>query len=263
MLHTVRKPAVAGVFYPQDAQELAGDVNAMLALAVDAHVLPKALIVPHAGYVYSGPIAASAYASLEARRDEIHRVVLLGPAHRVAVEGLAVPSVEAFETPLGPVLLDRRAIDAALTLRQVKRSDAAHANEHSIEVQLPFLQSILGEFTLVPFAVGHATPQEVAEVLELLWGGPETLIVVSTDLSHYYPNAEARRLDRATADDILALRKLADRDQACGATPVNGLLAVARKKGLHPQLLDLRNSGDTAGDRSRVVGYAAFSFAEA
>ena len=263
MFHAVRPPAVAGMFYPQDALELAGDINAMLASAPEPHVSPKALIVPHAGYIHSGPIAASAYAALAARRDEIHRVVLMGPAHRVAIDGLAVPNADAFATPLGIVEIDHPAVAAVLALSQVKRSDAVHANEHSLEVQLPFLQSILGDFKVVPLAVGRVTVAEVAEVLELLWGGPETLIVVSTDLSHYYPNGEARRLDRATADDILALRRLFSPEQACGATPVNGLLEVARRKGLHPQLLDLRNSGDTAGDRSRVVGYGAFAFAEA
>lgn len=263
MLHSVREPAVAGLFYPQDPRELAEEVSAMLALAPEAHVAPKALIVPHAGFAFSGPIAASAYAALQGRSKAIERVVLLGPVHRVALEGVAVPTVGAFQTPLGQVQLDRDAIAAALTLRQVRSSDLAHASEHSMEVQLPFLQSILGEFKLVPLAVGHATTQEVAEVLALLWGGAETLILVSSDLSHYYPSGEARRLDRATADDILALRKLATAEQACGATPVNGLLAVARRKGLRVQLLDLRNSGDTAGDRSRVVGYGAFAFAEA
>lgn len=263
MLRSVRPPAVAGMFYPGDAGDLAGEVGALLATAETPHVSPKALIVPHAGYVYSGPIAASAYAALESRRKTIRRVVLFGPTHRVPVAGLGVPSADAFLTPLGSVPIDREALDRALALPQVRTSDASHAMEHSLEVQLPFLQAVLDDFSLAPFAVGAASPEEVAEVMELLWGGPETLIVVSSDLSHYHPYAEARQIDRGTAEDILALRPLADFDQACGATPVNGLIEVSRRKGLHAKLLDLRNSGDTAGDRSRVVGYGAFAFTEA
>ena len=219
------------------------------------------MIVPHAGYVYSGEIAAAAYARLADGRDGIRRVVLFGPTHRVPVRGLALPSTHAFATPLGNVGIDRAAADAALALPQVRQSDAAHALEHSLEVQLPFLQAVLGEFALVPFAVGDATPAEVAEVIELLWGGPETLIVVSSDLSHYHRYADAQAIDRATAGAILGLSPTLDHDQACGATPVNALLLSARERALEAELLDLRNSGDTAGDRSRVVGYASFALA--
>ncbi len=258
----VRPPAVAGLFYPDDPRVLARDVAHLLAHAQAPALQPKALIVPHAGYVYSGPVAASAYATLSSLRGTVRRVVLLGPAHRVAVDGLAVPSAEAFATPLGTVSLDLAAIEAALTLPQVQLSDPAHALEHSLEVQLPFLQAALGEFSLVPFAVGYASAADVAQVLELLWGGEETLIVISSDLSHYHAYETARRLDRTTADDVLHLRTLADDGQACGATPINGLMEVARRKHLKATLLDLRNSGDTAGDKSRVVGYSAFAFTE-
>ena len=256
-----RPPAVAGMFYPGDARELADDVAHLLDAAEAASGAPKALIVPHAGYVYSGPVAASAYALLAPVRASIRRVVLFGPTHRVPVRGLAVPSADSFATPLGVVPLDRAAIAEALQLPQVKAADGPHALEHSLEVQLPFLQAALDDFALVPFAVGDASAHEVADVMERLWGGDETLIVVSSDLSHYHAYAEAQRIDRRTADDILGLRALGSHEQACGATPVNGLLDVARRRGLTPQLLDLRNSGDTAGDKSRVVGYAAFAFA--
>ena len=259
----VRPAAVAGIFYPATRSALASEVRAHLD-QVEPHLgdPPKALIVPHAGFIYSGPIAASAYARLAAGRDTIRRVVLFGPTHRVPVHGLAVPSVEAFATPMGEVPIDRKAVAEALELRQVSTSDAPHAYEHSLEVQLPFLQAVLGDFSLVPFAVGDATPKEVAEVIDLLWGGTETLIVVSSDLSHYHKYAEARTTDRATGEAILAFSANLDHEQACGATPINGLLVAARRRGLTVELLDLRNSGDTAGDRNRVVGYASFAFVE-
>jgi AmmeMemoRadiSam system protein B len=261
----IRPPAVAGMFYPGDPGTLAGEVTVMLAEARPASLpmAPKALIVPHAGYIYSGPVAASAYALLAPLRGTIRRVVLFGPAHRVPVAALAAPDTDAFATPLGTVPIDVEAVALAAKLPQVQVSGVAHAYEHSLEVQLPFLQTVLGDFALVPFVVGGASPQQVAEVMELLWGGPETLILVSSDLSHYHPYAAAQRLDKVTAEDILHLSALADHQQACGATPINGLIEVARRKGLKPQLLDLRNSGDTAGDKSRVVGYSAFAFSEA
>ena len=261
----VRPAAVAGMFYPGSASALRSEVLGHLAQVrppSTARPAPKALIVPHAGFVYSGPIAASAYARLAVVRDKIRRVVLFGPTHRVPVRGLALPSVDAFATPLGEVPIDREAAAKALTLRQVTISDASHAHEHSLEVQLPFLQTVLGDFSLVPFAVGDATGAEVSEVVDLLWGGDETLIVVSSDLSHYHRYAEARRLDQATGQAILDFSAHLDHDQACGATPINGLLVAARRRRLAVELLDLRNSGDTAGDRNRVVGYASFAFAE-
>ncbi|HNH34893.1 MAG TPA: AmmeMemoRadiSam system protein B [Rhodocyclaceae bacterium] len=260
---SIRPPAVAGMFYPGSARELSGDLAAMLGEAHPPALTPKALIVPHAGYVYSGPVAATAYALLSPLRDRIRRVVLLGPTHRVAVRGIAVPSVAAFATPLGVVAVDREAIASLAGIPQVGISDAAHAQEHSLEVHLPFLQTVLGRFALVPLAVGLVSSGDVAVVLERLWGGDETLIVISSDLSHYHGYEAARRLDRDTADRILRLENLEDHDQACGATPINGLLQVARHKGLAPTLLDLRNSGDTAGDRARVVGYCSVCFTEA
>jgi AmmeMemoRadiSam system protein B len=227
-----------------------------------AGAVPKAVIAPHAGYVYSGPIAAHAYARLAPARGTIERVVLLGPTHRVAVRGIAVPDVRAFATPLGAIELDAAAIESISAMPQVVVSDEAHALEHSLEVHLPFLQNVLGSFKLVPLAVGYAQPSEVATVIEALWGGPETLVVVSSDLSHYLGYAEAKAIDRKTCDAVLALKTDIDHEQACGATPVAGLTLAARRRQLRPELLDLRNSGDTAGDKHRVVGYASFAFYE-
>jgi AmmeMemoRadiSam system protein B len=258
----VRPPAVAGMFYPGDAAVLQRDVAAMLAAASPEPLTPKAIIAPHAGYIYSGPVAASVYALLAPLRERIERVVLLGPVHRVWVAGLALPGVDAFNTPLGRVELDQQAIAALAALPQVETHYQAHAMEHSLEVHLPFLQTVLGPFKLVPLAVGGAGPREVAEVLETLWGGAETLIVVSSDLSHFLPYDQARTMDSSTADAILHLSTDLVGDMACGCHPVNGLLLAARHKGLKPHLLDLRNSGDTAGDKSRVVGYGAFAFTE-
>ena len=262
----VRPAAVAGMFYPETPIALSADVRGYLskvAPPAKGSMLPKALIVPHAGYVYSGAVAACAYRRLAAQADAVSRVVLLGPTHRVPIQGLALPTAQAFATPLGVVQIDADAAARALTLPQVRKSDAAHALEHSLEVQLPFLQTVLREFRIVPLAVGDASADQVAEVIELLWDGPQTLIVVSSDLSHYHRYNEARALDRATADAVLALSATLQDEQACGATPVNGLLKVARRRDLQPELIDLRNSGDTAGDKSRVVGYASFCFGAA
>jgi AmmeMemoRadiSam system protein B len=260
----VRPAAVAGMFYPGESPALAAAVHGYLADGKGAAGrLPKALIVPHAGYVYSGPIAASAYRRIAAARESIRRVVLLGPVHRVPIRGLALPAARAFATPLGRVSVDPSAVAEARELPQVQVSEAAHALEHSLEVQIPFLQSVLDDFAIVPFAVGDASADEVAEAIELLWGGPETLVVVSSDLSHYHPYAQAQKIDRGTATAILALDSGLDHEQACGATPINGFALCARHHALEPELLDLRNSGDTAGDKSRVVGYAAFAFTEA
>jgi hypothetical protein len=259
---SMRPAAVAGSFYPGDAGVLHAAVASMLAQAQPVPTLPKALIVPHAGYIYSGSVAASAYAALAKSAVAVRRVVIFGPAHRLWVAGMSAPAAGWFETPLGQVMVDRDAIAAVAHLPQVEISDAPHAHEHALEVQLPFLQTVLDDFTIAPFVVGGASATQVAQVMETLWGGPETLIVVSSDLSHYLPYADAQRIDRATADSILERRPLARHDQACGATPINGLLEVARRKGLLPTLLDLRNSGDTAGDPARVVGYGAFAFVE-
>ncbi|NCA87621.1 MAG: AmmeMemoRadiSam system protein B [Gammaproteobacteria bacterium] len=222
---------------------------------------PKALIVPHAGYLYSGPVAGSAYAQLAAGTAAIRRVVLLGPSHRLPFYGLAYSQAEAFVTPLGQVPVDREAFAAIADLPQARAFEAPFQGEHCLEVQLPFLQVLLEDFRLVPFLVGEASTAEVAEVLERLWGGDETLILVSSDLSHYLNYATARRLDAATSQAIVALDPAAvGDDQACGRIPVKGLLRAARHHGLQCQVLDLRNSGDTAGPRDQVVGYGAFAF---
>lgn len=256
----VRTPAVAGTFYPADPRQLAHDVRGFLAEARPQALTPKALIVPHAGYIYSGAVAASAYITLKSIAPRIRHVVLLGPTHRVAVRGLALPDAEAFDTPLGRVKLDRATMRAIAQLPQVLVSGEAHALEHSLEVQLPFLQSVLPDFVLLPLAVGMATAAEVAGVLEAAWGGEDTLVVVSSDLSHFLPYADAQIADDQTADDILKLRQPIGHEQACGGTPISGLIVAARKHHLMPHLLDLRNSGDTAGSYARVVGYAAFAF---
>lgn len=255
-----RTPAVAGMFYPADPRQLAHDVQQLLTAARPHALIPKALIVPHAGYIYSGAIAATAYATLHPIAAHIRRVVLLGPTHRVAVRGLALPEADAFDTPLGRVMLDTAAARTIAHLPQVSVSAQAHALEHSLEVQLPFLQSILPDFTLLPLAVGMASAEEVAEVLDALWGGEETLIVISSDLSHYLPYATAQRVDGETVQSILDLRQPIAHDHACGGTPISGLIVAAQKHQLTPHLLDLRNSGDTAGSRDRVVGYAALAF---
>ncbi|TXH61472.1 MAG: AmmeMemoRadiSam system protein B [Burkholderiaceae bacterium] len=261
--HSVRPAAVAGLFYPGDAATLRAQIAGLLGAAGTParDAAPKILLAPHAGYVYSGAVAAEAYATLgAAARERIRRVVLLGPSHRVALRGLAAPTVEAFETPLGRIAIDRAALDSLADLPQVVARDDAHASEHALEVQLPFLQTVLADFRLVPLVVGHATPEEVAEVITRLWGGEETLIVISSDLSHYLPYARAQAADRATIDAVLRLDPALDHEQACGATPLAGALLAARAHGLAPRLLALCNSGDTAGDRARVVGYAAVAF---
>ena len=261
----IRPPAVAGRFYPADPVALRQLITELLAQAPPATgPAPKALIAPHAGYLYSGPIAASAYAQLIPARDQIKRIVLFGPSHYVALTGLAATSAEAFATPLGIVPVDLEAVRKVRLLSQVRELDEAHAREHSLEVQLPFLQFVLGDFKLVPLAVGDATPEDISQVLDALWGGPETRFVVSSDLSHYYDFKTARRLDRATAKAIEALKPAGiGEERACGRMPIRGLLESARRHGLRARTVDLRNSGDTAGPRDRVVGYGAFVFEEA
>ena len=259
----IRPPAVAGAFYAASREQLTRDVQDLLRgaqpTATDA-TLPKALIAPHARYMYSGAIAANAYARFAVARGRIKRVVLLGPAHRVAIDGLALPGARGLETPLGIVPVDDAGVQAISDLPQVVESSEAHAREHSLEVHLPFLQAVLDDFSVVPLVVGRATAQQVAQVLDRLWGGDETLIVISSDLSHYLTYSQAQSTDRETARTILSRQAQLNHHQACGATPVNGLLSVAQQRGLKAQLFDLRNSGDTAGDRSRVVGYASIGF---
>lgn len=262
MAKSVRPPAVAGTFYPSRRSNLLEELNTFLADAKAVSGRPKALVVPHAGYVYSGPIAATAYALVGRMHPKPTKVVLFGPGHTVAFDGLALPEAAALATPLGEVPLDDEGLLVAGRLPQVRRSDFVHEREHSLEVQLPFLQRVLSDgFSVLPFAVGRATPSEVAEVMDALWGGDETLLVVSSDLSHYLPYDEARLVDRATAKAVEALDFAGlDDDAACGATPMRGLLLAARQRSLAARVLDLRNSGDTAGSHSRVVGYGAFGF---
>lgn len=260
----IRRAAVAGSFYPADPDELRAAIQGYLENAQgNGASIPKAIIVPHAGYIYSGPIAATAYKRLAPARGTIKRVVLLGPAHRVGFRGLALSSADRFATPLGDVPVDVAAVRSLAGFPHVILLDEAHAREHSLEVHLPFLQEVLGDFSLIPIAVGEASPDDVARVLDALWGGPETLIVVSSDLSHYYDYATAQKLDAATSRAIVEMRPEDIRlEQACGRRPVNGLLVAAKRRGLRAALLDLRNSGDTAGDRSEVVGYGAYIFEE-
>jgi len=262
---SVRSAAVAGAFYPAGSRELAREVDDLLGHSAGGGLapgFPKALIVPHAGYVYSGNVAAEAYDRLRPARGIVRRVVLLGPCHRVPVRGLALPDAAAFATPLGEVPLDREAMAMLAGLDQVVVNSAVHAEEHALEVQLPFLQRVLGEFSLVPLAVGAATPEQVSEVIEKLWGGEDTLIVISSDLSHYRPYDEACAIDRGTVQAILNYAIDINHEQACGATPVAGMLLAAKRHKLNVELLDLRNSGDTAGGRAHVVGYASFAFWE-
>ncbi|KEQ14815.1 dioxygenase [Endozoicomonas montiporae] len=256
---TVRQPAVAGAFYPDDPNILQKVVFNMLQEADQRDLSPKALIVPHAGYIYSGPVAASAYQLLEPYRDNIRRVVLLGPSHQVAFEGLALPDADHFMTPLGSVHLDRPAMAALGRFSQVQVLPLAHSMEHSLEVQLPFLQSCLDQFSLVPLVVGQASALAVAEVIDFLWGQDDTLIIISSDLSHYHSYEEAQRRDNLTVKAIEQLTTDLTGGQACGCSPINGMLKVAQRRGMEVQTLDVRNSGDTAGDKKRVVGYGAFA----
>lgn len=260
---TTRPPAVAGVFYPAEPARLAATVDRLLAEAAPPPVpgRVKALVSPHAGYVYSGSTAALAFAALGADAA-ITRVVVACPTHRVGIRGIALSGADAFATPLGDVPVDAAAVTALSALPQVLTRPDVHAAEHALEVQLPFLQRVLGDFTLVPLAVGDVPPEEVAAALDAVWGGPETLVVISTDLSHYLPYDLARARDRATVDRILGVAPPLASDQACGVRPLNGLLTAAGRHGLRPTLLGLCNSGDTAGDRARVVGYAAIAWHE-
>lgn len=260
----IRPPAVAGTFYPGDAAALSRKIDECLdgrCVEDESAVCPKALIVPHAGYIYSGRVAAGAYAQLCPHHATIHRVVLLGPSHRVGFSGMTVSSAGAWRTPLGDVPLDIAGAHAIANLPGVTVLDAAHAREHSLEVQLPFLQRVLDDFTLLPIVVGDAKPAQVAAVLNALWGDEQTVVVISSDLSHFLDYDTARRLDSVTCQAIeqLAGEMIGD-EQACGRVPVKGLLLAAQQHGLVPVTLQLCNSGDTAGDKSRVVGYGAWAF---
>ena len=255
---TIRQPAVAGMFYPDSASALNSFVTEMLNDSPVRDLSPKVLVVPHAGYIYSGSVAASAYRLLEGMKDIIRRVVLLGPAHRVSLEGMALPDCDAFSTPLGDIPLDTQAMNSLLKFSQIQQSNTPHAMEHSLEVQCPFLQICLSDFKLIPVVVGDATPMAVAEVLDHLWGGEETLIIISSDLSHFHDYDEATYRDNLTVKAIEQLSSNLTGGQACGCHPLNGMLKVAEHRGMEVITLDVRNSGDTAGDKDRVVGYGSF-----
>ena len=258
-----RYPAVAGSFYPADPAELKNEVNLLVSGKQVITQAPKAIIAPHAGYIFSGPIAGSIYSQLQPVSNKIKTVILLGPAHRVAFHGLGLSSASEFETPLGSVTTDRRLYKKALTLQQVAINDEAHLLEHSLEVQLPFLQTVLTQFKIVPIVVGHCQPSDVAELISLLWGDDETLFVISSDLSHYHSYVDAQQFDNASSAAIEALdSNFITHNHACGSTAINGLLIVAKEHGLNVEMLDQRNSGDTAGDKDRVVGYGAYAFLE-
>jgi MEMO1 family protein len=265
-LPAIRPAAVAGSFYPAASAELQRQIGEFLrgSGTAGSGPVPKALIAPHAGYIYSGPIAAAAYARLAPARGSITRVVLLGPSHFVGFRGLAASSAEGWQTPLGSVSIDRPVIERLIEKKLVGVLDAAHAREHSLEVQIPFLQQALGGFTLVPIVAGDAPPEAVAALLDAVWGGPETLIVISTDLSHYLDYRSCQEIDSRTASAIERFDWDAlGPDSTCGRVPVRGLLAAAKRRGMTIARLDLRNSGDTAGPRDRVVGYGSWALFEA
>jgi AmmeMemoRadiSam system protein B len=259
----VRPPAVAGLFYPANPSELRHTISEYLAQApMAAGPVPKALIVPHAGYIYSGVIAGAAYSQVAHQRRRIRRVVLIGPSHRVYLRGMAVPGADAFRTPLGMVAIDRELKARVLTHEQVIESDAPHGDEHSLEVQLPFLQLMFEDFTLLPIALGSASPPSVADVLAEVWGDEGTLVLVSSDLSHYLPYDEARTVDAETTAAILRNDPTLTGEQACGCIGINGLSFLAARRNARVTEIARCNSGDTAGDRSRVVGYGAFALYE-
>ncbi|NTU57662.1 MAG: AmmeMemoRadiSam system protein B [Chlorobiaceae bacterium] len=264
-MNTIRQAAVAGTFYEASKESLVRDVRDLLSQVkepAEGTPCPKALIVPHAGYLYSGSTAAAAYITLRRHAAVITRVVLLGPVHRVPVNGLALPDAQAFATPLGVIEIDQDAVRSLAGLPQVVVSGAAHQAEHSLEVQLPFLQNVLGSFKLVPLAVGNASNGQVAEVLNRLWGGPETVIVISSDLSHFHKYDQARQIDQETVQRILHGVPLYTYDQACGATPINGMILAAKQHGLIPSLVGFCNSGDKVANRDSVVGYASFTYTD-
>ena len=264
MSQSIRHAAVAGMFYPSEPSELNAIVHALFQSAetessIDTSRCPKAIIAPHAGYIYSGPTAAMAYQCLQNCRDQYHRVVLLGPSHRVAFNGMALSSADQYETPLGTIPLDTETIRALEDVDFVAINNQAHQDEHSLEVHLPFLQSTLNEFSLVPIVVGDIDPAKVAKILERFENDPHTLIVISTDLSHFREYNIAKQRDQDTSNAILNYDYNAiGYHDACGRNPVNGALYWAQQHHHPIKLIDLRNSGDTAGDKDRVVGYAAY-----
>lgn len=261
---TIRRPAVAGRFYPGQARALADLVDTLLDAVPlpDATTLASAYVVPHAGYPYSGPTAAAVYARLRRHADRIARVVLIGPAHYVPLDGCAATGAGRWSTPLGAATIDREAVDRLAGSRWVAVDDRPHEPEHSLEVQVPFLQRALPESVpLVPVLVGASGVEDVAAVLADLPPGPGTVLLCSTDLSHYLDLPTARERDARTAAAVLDLapERIGTRD-ACGVFALRGLLGWARVAGLTPRLLHQCTSAEATGDASRVVGYAAFEF---
>jgi hypothetical protein len=262
---SIRPPAVAGFFYPGDRAELSEMVSELIA-GVSVNALPrapKAYIVPHAGYIYSGSTAAVAYAMAAQQRASLRRIIVIGPSHRVYLEGAAVPNVQAFATPLGEIPIDQELKRSVLDVPGVIESDHPHRLEHSLEVQLPFLQLAFGDFTLVPIVVGSASAQQVAAMLDAVWGDTDTLVLASSDLSHYHSYRAAQNIDAQTSAAILNRQPNLTGEQACGAVAINGLLQCARERDLKVTELARCNSGDTAGDKDRVVGYGAYALYEA
>ncbi|RKZ85020.1 MAG: AmmeMemoRadiSam system protein B [Gammaproteobacteria bacterium] len=264
-MENIRSPAVAGSFYPADPETLNDMIErdlSQISLSSDT-ASPKVLIVPHAGYIFSGPIAASAFALLKQSHHLIKRVVIIGPSHRVGFSGVAISNADYFDIPLGRIAIDKIAQAKLLDIEGVHKFDAAHAAEHSLEVQLPFLQYILDDFSIVPIVAGDASPKLIAEVIKTLWGGPETLFVISSDLSHYHDYQTAQLLDQITSQAILNMDVATiDSQHACGSVGIRGLLTFAQHHPMKASILDLRNSGDTAGSKDKVVGYGAYSFTE-
>jgi MEMO1 family protein len=255
----IRQPAVAGTFYPANSGQLGQIIKQFLADAATMAKAPKAIIAPHAGYIYSGSVAAKGYARLKNVTLPITRVILIGPSHNVAFRGIAVSRAENFFTPLGLVPVDLAAIEMLLKFPFVQYIEQAHTHEHSLEVQLPFLQEVLHDFKIVPVVTGDASAEQVADVIKALWGGGETLVIISSDLSHYHNYATAKQLDQLTSQHIEHLRyEQLDRNSVCGLVPISGLLKVAKEKLLSIKTVDLRNSGDTFGNKDRVVGYGTY-----
>lgn len=257
-----RPTAVAGLFYPENPRELTSLVNdELLQVNTNLEYSPLAVIVPHAGYIYSGAIAASVYKYIQTRSSIIKRVLLIGPSHRVGFHGMALSSADFFDTPLGAIKIDTQARESLLQHPDVHLVEQAHTSEHSLEVQLPFLQIVLDEFSLIPIVVGNASPESISEIINSQWDGKETLVVVSSDLSHYHDYQTAQKLDSDTSQAILDFDYSAIHSaNACGYMGINGLLLFAQEHSLKPSVIDLRNSGDTAGDKASVVGYGAYLF---
>ena len=251
------------MFYPGDPNGLRTMVDSMLDAArkkVGSGDSLVSMVVPHAGYIYSGSTAALGYALLETFADKVKHVVILGPTHRVGIRGIALPEADAMRTPLGIVPLWGEGVTRALEQPFVVASAEVHAQEHSLEVQLPFLQTVVPDADVLPLAVGWVEPQVATAVIDAVWD-PDTFIVISSDLSHYHPYAEAQAIDRVTVDQILKGEQV-DHDQACGATGVDAMTLADRARGLTPRLIGMCNSGDTAGDKAGVVGYATIGFYE-